>query len=746
MSKYIKLFQDTIQRIQHETNNYIEPYLSLTLNDTTYSATFRGTSNNIKNVTCNADGTYTVSFNYGPTITTSSTNCLICHLNTMTDDEYIELPSDGVADGQDTTFTINGTTYNGIWHSDDYMSGWELKSVTDTGSGTSSNSASLMGSGQASISIGYVFRLIITERSNGMLMHYNKTKLATLTLTDGSIVKIEGYFNDTIILSPDMIDPYRETLAEVVIHKAVNSIEYGAFSSCTSLTNVTIQDGLKSISSYAFGDCTNLNTINIPDSVTDIDYGAFIGCTSLPVEGNVRYADTYVVEAADKTLTTCTLKEGTRWINDSAFRNCTSLTSVTIPDGVTSIGNSTFSGCTNLNTINIPASVKTVDNSAFDNCTSLPVEGNVRYADTYVVGAVNKNLTSCILKEGSRWINFAAFSRCTRLTSITLPDSLESIGHQAFSWCTSLKSITIPRNVTHIDSYVFEKCSSITSMSVDSNNTVYDSRNNCNAIIKTDTDALMYGCSSTFIPSTVKIIDYLAFDGCTGLTSITIPGSVKSIANSSFRGCGGLTSITVDSSNTVYDSRNNCNAIIETATDKLVRGSNVTVIPGDIKAISNYAFSGCSGLTNVTIPAGVTSIGNDSFTGCSGLTVITIPSGVTSIADSVFFGCKGLTSITIPDSVTSIGVSAFANCTKLASITIPSYVTYIGGNAFYGCTSLNSITSLATTAPKMYSNYTFYKVKSNGTLYVPTDSTGYDVWMGTSDFYLGKYNWTKVEQ
>ena len=86
----------------------------------------------IKEVTPNADGTYTVSTDF-VTITTSSTNCLICHLNTMAEDEYIELSSEGVVDGQDTTFTINGVTYNGIWYSGEYASGWNLENIENNG-------------------------------------------------------------------------------------------------------------------------------------------------------------------------------------------------------------------------------------------------------------------------------------------------------------------------------------------------------------------------------------------------------------------------------------------------------------------------------------------------------------------------------------------------------------------------------------------------------------------------------------
>ena len=99
----------------------------------------------------------------------------------------------------------------------------------------------------------------------------------------------------------------------------------------------------------------------------------------------------------------------------------------------------------------------------------------------------------------------------------------------------------------------------------------------------------------------------------------------------------------------------------------------------------------------------------------------------------------------IPNSVTSIGINAFADCTSLTRVTIPSSVTSIGRGAFYGCTSLESVTVEATTAPTIQ-NDTFSSIKTNGTLIVPSGSSGYDVWMGTGDYYLGKYNWTKVEQ
>ena len=160
-------------------------------------------------------------------------------------------------------------------------------------------------------------------------------------------------------------------------------------------------------------------------------------------------------------------------------------------------------------------------------------------------------------------------------------------------------------------------------------------------------------------------IEQSAFGGRRSLTSITIPAGVKSIEDLAFTGCNGLTSIIVDKENKYYDSRDNCNAIIETKSNKLIYGCKKTVIPKGVTSIRYDAFFECSGLTSIMIPDSVTSIGSYAFWGCSGLTSITIPDSVTSIGYDAFGGCSGLTSITIPDSVTSIGDKAFIFCDKL---------------------------------------------------------------------------------
>ncbi len=301
-------------------------------------------------------------------------------------------------------------------------------------------------------------------------------------------------------------------------------------------------------------------------------------------------------------------------------------------------------------------------------------------------------LTSVTIGNSVTSIGGFAFNDCSGLTSVTIPNSVTSIGDSAFQSCSGLTSVTIGNSVTSIGDSAFHGCSGLTSVTVDKNNGKYDSRDNCNAIIDTSTNTLIVGCKNTIIPNSVTSIGRFAFHGCSGLTSVTIGNSVTSIGDGAFYGCSGLTSVTVDKNNGTYDSRNNCNAIIDTSTNKLIVGCKNTTIPNSVTSIDSYAFGGCSGLTSVTIPNSVTSIGEGVFSGCSGLTSVFIPNSVTSIGRFAFHGCSGLTSVTIPNSVTSIGDFAFSRCSRLTSVTIPNSVTSIGDSAFGGCTGLTSVT------------------------------------------------------
>ena len=280
-----------------------------------------------------------------------------------------------------------------------------------------------------------------------------------------------------------------------------------------------------------------------------------------------------------------------------------------------------------------------------------------------------ENITAISLSSGITTIGNYAFSDITNLAKISMPSTLLSIGKNAFYHCASLSSITIPANVDTIVPFAFAGCSALTSINVHAKNTTYDSRNSCNAVIHTATNTLAVGCQNTVIPAdVVKIGDaaferatfsyieipntvteiaqyafygceylttidlpdnlttlgYAAFRHCYALNEVVIPSTVTQVEGSTFSGCTSLTSIVVESGNTKYDSRNSCNAIIETATNTLIAGCQNTVIPNNVTSIGSQAFYQCSSLTSITIPNNVTSIGIQAFSSCSSLTSVTV--------------------------------------------------------------------------------------------------------------------------
>lgn len=194
-------------------------------------------------------------------------------------------------------------------------------------------------------------------------------------------------------------------------------------------------------------------------------------------------------------------------------------------------------------------------------------------------------LTSAIIPNSVTAIGLDAFVDCSSLTSVTIPNSVTTLGAGAFYGCSSLTDITIPDGVTEIGASTFGNCRSLTSFT---------------------------------IPSGVTAIDGFSFYGCISLESITIPSNVTTIGYGAFPYCK-MTSIIVEQGNPVYDSRENCNAIIETKTNTLIQGCQTTVIPNSVTSIRTNAFYGCFSLVNITIPNSVTAMGNNVFYGCNSL-------------------------------------------------------------------------------------------------------------------------------
>ena len=271
----------------------------------------------------------------------------------------------------------------------------------------------------------------------------------------------------------------------------------------------------------------------------------------------------------DYGIKTVTIEYGITSIGDYVFRGCCGMTELTLPNSVRSIGGNAFEGCNGLTELILPNSVTSIGNAAFFGCSSL---------------------TELILPNNVTSIGDSAFSGCRGLTELILPNSVTSIGDYAFFGCSGLTELTLPNGVMSIGGNAFEGCSGLTELT---------------------------------LPNSVTSIGDGAFRGCPGLTELILPNSVTSIGESAFSGCSGLEKIAVESGNSCYDSRDNCNSIIDTETNTLIVGCKNSVIPNSVTSIGDCAFYGCSGLTKLTLPNSVRSIGDGAFSECSGLAKIT---------------------------------------------------------------------------------------------------------------------------
>jgi hypothetical protein len=385
------------------------------------------------------------------------------------------------------------------------------------------------------------------------------------------------------------------------------------------------------------------------------------------------------------------------YIGENAFHGCSDLTSVTIPNSVESIEWNAFQACIGLTSITIPNSVRFIERDAFMNCSGL---------------------TSVTLGNSVTKIGDLAFFCCSNLASINIPESVTSIGDQAFYACYSLTSINIPSSLTNIGLDAFTICSGLTSISVEEGNTVYDSRDNCNAIIVTAKDEMIVACKNTTFPKSVKSIAKAAFNYL-DITSFKLPKTVTKMDGSPIYRCPELASIVVEEGNTMYDSRDNCNAILETSSNTLIAGCKNTVIPNSVTGIGNQAFIGCTNLESIVIPNSVTTIGSQAFSGCTKLESIVIPNSVTMINYGTFEGCTNLKSVTIGDKVTYIDMNAFGR---------------IGND---DCSALTSVTILTKIPPTIYSIDYLDTFTTYGTLHVlPGCKAAYEAVDGWNKFTI----------
>lgn len=467
---------------------------------------------------------------------------------------------------------------------------------------------------------------------------------------------------------------YCSGLFSATLPQSVKIINDWLFSDCTNLTYVSFGDSVSYIGGCAFDFCSKLRSISIPSTVTTIGNSAFRGCSS---------------------LSSIVIPKSTTEMGLSVLARCTNLTSIQVEDG-----NPRYDSRDNCNAV-----IETSSNTLIAGCQTTSIPNTViTIGELAFEGYGNKSIkipTSIIT------IGASAFSRSENLESIVIPNSVTQVGSMAFYGCNRLTKVTIGSSVVNLD-FAFPYLTSITSITCLAmsppqcsgysgfENSVYS-----NAILQVpaeaindyrttspwssfkniqsldlnrfEVDGIYYhalGASTVsvtykdtnyntysgevVIPKTISYdktynvvgIDGFAFRDSRTLTAITIPESITLIGENAFYGCNNLASISVESGNAVYDSRGNCNALIETASNSLIAGCNNTIIPNTVSAIGEFAFFGRTGLVDINIPNSVRTIDDQAFAGCSKLTNVTIGNSVTSIGFLAFCGCDKLVTIT----------------------------------------------------------------------------------------------------
>ena len=426
--------------------------------------------------------------------------------------------------------------------------------------------------------------------------------------------------------------------------KCNTSLQYKG---CVTIPESVSYDGkeyrVTGICTMAFKYCDSLTAVFIPASVIEIgdnerNENIFEYCPLL---------EEIVVAPHNRVYDS---REGCNAIIETATNTLVAGSNNTIvPNGIKEIGKYAFMGRSALKSITLPASVTKIGHRAFTDCVSL----------TEIEALAPEIELGTLALNGSGWYNnqpdgfiyfkewLADFKGEKKAEmALEIKEGTEKMVYLLLkNSCDRFTSVNIPASFTGSLFGCFIDAPEIEHITVSPGNPVYDSREGCNAIIETATNTLMVACKNTVIPSTVTALQNDAFCYVKGLKCIYIPASVTNISNGCFIDCNELEKIVVDEANTVYDSRNGCNAIIKSATNSLWAACKSTVIPQGVKTIAYDAFGRQEGIENIVIPEGVEVIESSAFRDCKGLKKVVLPSTLRRIERWAFVNCTGLATV-----------------------------------------------------------------------------------------------------
>ncbi len=393
------------------------------------------------------------------------------------------------------------------------------------------------------------------------------------------------------------------------IPASVRSIGDRTFYGCNQLASVTLREGLEKIGFCAFNQCESLASVSIPESVTWVGERAFQYCPDSIFDKSTIPGVCLLSGWAVGVDDPSGAIDlfGVNGVADGLLKDCRNVTSAIFPPGIETLGDSMFNGCLSLESVGLPAALKSIEDYAFQNC---------------------RKLRSANIPSGVTNIGQNAFAYCEKLADVALPDGLAAMGDNAFDGCTNLTSVAIPASLKRIPMGAFENCTSLTNVTVEEG---------------------------------VEVIGNAAFYGCRALPAFTIPDSVKVVENIAFGSCRFV------DTNTLPNVAMVDGWIVESDQVALTE----VTIPGDVRGISECAFSYRNNLTNAVVEEGVAALPFQAFAFDAKLTDVSLPASLVEIDKQVFCGCRGLVSIYVPSNVVSVGDEAFASCAALEAVYLP---------------------------------------------------------------------------
>ena len=327
--------------------------------------------------------------------------------------------------------------------------------------------------------------------------------------------------------------------------------------------------GLTDISSDAFLDCVCLRSITLPRTIRFFRQNAF------------RHSGLRMLSIPSTVV----------GIGDCCMDDCPQLQTVVFEALMpqTNEGVTPLQGCPHLTVIYVPKYVfvsKRPDRQTWEPLQPL-MQTNIVFADPEVRavcvrhwdrsgdGELQIDEAQAVTALDAVFTNNPVIERFDELRYFT---GLEEIGISDFENCTALRSIQLPPTIRRLRVRAFSGCWSLTTIE---------------------------------LPEDLERIDNDAILRC-GIDSIYIPAATTSIATTGVSACEHLMRVVVSPQNPVYDSRDNCNAIIDSRTNMMVSGSAVARIPRSVTSLSDEAFNFFDPV-ELTIPAQITRIGPWTF-------------------------------------------------------------------------------------------------------------------------------------